>query len=52
MPLLSWQSEWTDHLGIYSFFFFMSDDFLEKHKIQIRNCLPLALWLLTWQVAG
>lgn len=42
LPWLSWQGEWLrNHLGIYSFFF-LSDDFLEKHKIQIRNGLPLA----------
>lgn len=29
------------HLGIYSFFL-MSNSFLKKHKIQIRNGIPLA----------
>lgn len=42
LPLLSWQGEWLrNHLGICSCFF-LSDDFLEKHTIQIRNGLPLA----------
>lgn len=30
-----------NHVGIYSFFY-LTDDFLEKHKIQIRNGLRLA----------